>query len=124
MTPPEPPSVSIPLPDGARFEVWHGRHFCATVYADGTAVPARPHDTPEYRATADALGYTGPRAGWAMCVFHELTHSLLAAPAPSPVLWALAHGEPADGPEHYAEEGRVLDAQRALTGLLQSFRAA
>ena len=124
VTPAEPPSVSIPLPDGARFDVWHEHRLCATIYPSGRPVTAIPHDTDEYRATAARVGLTGPQATWLLTLTHELGHSLVGWPRPSPVLWALAHGQPADLPEHYEEESHVMAAQAALVALLKSFRPA
>jgi hypothetical protein len=42
----------------------------------GTVVPGGPHDTEEYRATAQRLGYGGDTS--AMCRDHDPLHALLA----------------------------------------------
>lgn len=65
----------------------------STRFPDGTSVPAVPHATEEYQATAARLGYGSDVA--MLCREHELLHTIvmetLGFPH-SPTLWAVAHG--------------------------------
>jgi hypothetical protein len=95
---------------------WTDGHHSCTTFADGTRVPAAPQDNAEYRYRAALLGYGGDTGK--LSAVHEFTHSFLAArmglPV-SPVLWAVAHGEPrlANADE---EEAVVLAFQAFLNG--------
>ena len=70
-----------------------------TTLHDGKQIPAIPHDTDDYRATAERLGY-GSETG-RMCVEHELLHTALACwlgLLESPVMRSVAEDEaPTDG---------------------------
>jgi len=70
-----------------------------TTLHDGKQIPAVPHDTDSYRATAERLGY-GSETG-RMCGEHELLHTALACwlgLLESPVMRSVAEGEaPTDG---------------------------
>lgn len=60
---------------------------------DGKRVEAEPHDTPDYAATAERLGYGADIAG--LNRDHELVHHVLADAlglAESPVMRAVANG--------------------------------
>lgn len=90
--------------------------YLATVFEDGSRVPAKPHDTDAYRATAADHGYGTDT--WAMCLDHEIGHTICAQRNGlpySPTLWAVAHGQPKHTSipgEMYAEEEMVLAWQR------------
>lgn len=65
-----------------------------TIFPDGTEVVAAPQDNDEYRARAIELGYGNDAL--AMCVDHEVLHSVAAEllhRSPSEVLWRVAHGD-------------------------------
>lgn len=104
---------------------------CFSRFADGSAWGSQPHDTPHYDEIAERCGYlaletvtTWPldptdeqraAARLAYCREHEVCHHVVGAVfyhAPSPVLWALAHGGDVT-PEHAAlEEAMVMTLQR------------
>jgi hypothetical protein len=102
-----------------QFVVDEERHYCETIFSDGTVVPAVPHDTESYSQHAVALGYgNDPDSRWRMCRDHELAHTLVAQAFGlpySPTLWAVAHGSTkhtARTGEMGAEEDLVLAYQR------------
>lgn len=89
----------------------HDSGLTVTRFMDGTFVEALPHDTDEYRARAAELGYGKDTA--AMSREHELAHAILARELRlpvSPVLWAVAHGEPPPTDNAW-EEAAVLAFQ-------------
>jgi hypothetical protein len=90
-----------------------GPAWCVTRFPDGTEVHAHPSHTDEQAGAARALGYSHVGE---MTRDHDLLHSVIAEARGlpySPVLWALAHGEPA--PEGADDEERlVLLAQRLV----------
>jgi len=83
-----------------------------TTLHDGKQIPAVPHDTDDYRATAERLGY-GSETG-RMCVEHELLHTALAywlGLYESPVMRAVAEDDgPVDGITSL-EEAAVMAVQ-------------
>lgn len=94
-----------------------GERGCMTVLPDGKRVPACPHDTDEYRATAERLGYGADTTR--MCIEHELAHNWLdhALGMPvSPVMHAVAHGEP-DCALHGLAEDAVMALQAYANAL-------
>ena len=102
------------------FRVFSAVRYCETVFADGSKVPAAPQDTDTYRARARELGY-GDNI-WAMCLEHELFHTLWAVSQGfeySQTLWDVAHGL-GEIPSHWMEEQIVMDLQRTYRGLLAS----
>lgn len=65
--------------------------WCWTQFPDGSGYGAYPHDTPEYRALAERLGYNDIMT---YCWEHEFCHSFISeqiSGCPSAILWALAH---------------------------------
>jgi hypothetical protein len=118
--------VTGEVPEVRRFgkvtvRIYHAHHYLETELPDGTIVPAAPHDTDEYRATAQKLGYGDDT--WRLCREHELAHSELAEALGleySPTLWAVAHGQhggiPGSPGEMAAEEDLVLAIQRVKCG--------
>jgi hypothetical protein len=90
-----------------------------TRWADGLELPAVPHETDEYRARAEALGYgTGDYAAGAMCREHEFLHSavaerLLGLPS-CPVLRRAAEGDPMSPEEAWPVEAVILHLQASL----------
>lgn len=65
--------------------------WCWTQFGDGSGYGAYPHDTPEYHALAQRLGYNDIMD---YCWEHEVCHSFISeqiSGQPSPILWALAH---------------------------------
>jgi hypothetical protein len=100
-----------------RFDFDHSRGYCQTVFPDGKFVPAVPHDTDEYRATAAELGYGAHTIQ--MCFDHELIHTLLAEAGGldySPVLRHVADEENSDLSERESgeEEAHVMAFQKIL----------
>ena len=71
-----------------------------TTLHDGKQIPAVPHDTDSYRATAERLGY-GSQTG-RMCGEHELLHTALRT-------WEDTHF-PYDDPDYVAENKRNRQA--------------
>lgn len=87
-----------------------------TTMHDGKQIPAIPHDTQSYRATADRLGYGGETGR--MCVEHELTHVALAhwlGLVESPVMRAIVES---DGPSE------LLDLEEAAVMAIQAYANA
>jgi hypothetical protein len=83
-----------------------------TTLYDGKQIPAVPHDTESYRATAERLGY-GSETG-RMCVEHELLHTALACwfgLFESPVMRAVAEGDDPVGGITVLEEEAVMAVQ-------------
>lgn len=83
-----------------------------TVMDGGTVqVPGGPHDTDEYRAMAQDLGYGADTLG--MCRDHEAAHTLMAFLMGLPhsqTLYRVGTGQPDPDGEH--EEALVLAFQR------------
>ena len=82
---------------------------------DGKQVDAVPHDTEEYRATAEASGYGSDLAG--MNRDHELSHHILAdalGMAESPVMRAVADDTWRDDPKGllHLEEQAAMSLQK------------
>ena len=105
--------ITIPLGQCV-FALDLANQYAETRFADGTTVPACPHDTDDYRETARQLGYGADT--WAMCWQHEMFHTVLAIAAGlpySPTLWAVAHGEQGS----VDEEAAVLEFQREMMAL-------
>lgn len=76
---------------GTVFEVWPDS--VRTILPDGYTVPAAPEDTPEYRATAERLGYGTDTL--AMSRDHEALHNWLCHALGlqySPTMARVAHG--------------------------------
>lgn len=101
---------------GVKVRIFEDAHYLETVLRDGATVPAAPHDTDEYRATAAALGYGDDV--WRLCREHEVAHTTLMQRLGlqySPTLWAVAHGAhgriPESPGEMAAEEKLVLAYQ-------------
>jgi hypothetical protein len=86
-----------------------------TRFPDGTEAHACPHDTPEYHA--HAVEKTGEDDILRYCLEHDVAHVLIgeAAGGPSPVLWAIAHGEDTTGPLFDLEEAAAQALQKFLT---------
>lgn len=83
-----------------------------TVLHDGKIVPAVPHDTDIYRATALRLGYGADTA--ALCIEHEIAHVALAhflMLPESPVMRAVADGDFTNAALLDLEEAAVLAVQ-------------
>lgn len=97
-------------------EVWPEQRYLRTMYSDGCQVDAAPQLTRDYLDTAQRLGYGDDT--WAMCVEHEIMHTLLAMAdgrAVSPALWAVAHRTEDVHREIIAkEEDYVMSMQRKL----------
>jgi hypothetical protein len=96
--------------------IFEDEHYLETVFPDGSRVPAAPHDSDEYRATAASLGYGEDT--WRLCREHEIAHTTLLQRLGlkySPTLWAVAHGAhgkiPNSPGEMAAEEKLVLAYQ-------------
>jgi hypothetical protein len=94
-------------------------HFTATIFPDGTNVPAAPTNTDYYRGMAECLGYKTDIA--ACCREHEILHTFLAEAQGlphSPLMWAIAHGMEDEIPlwQRENEEKVVMDFQRYLNG--------
>lgn len=115
-------TISVPVedytfPNGVFVRHWPTISYTVTFFADETSVPAVSHDTDEYRARANALGY-GSDVG-RMSFEHEMLHSLRAmwlGLECSPVLWDVAHGKCAQD-THATEEADVLHLQACLNGV-------
>lgn len=74
---------------------------------------AHHHTTPHYYVIAHRLGYGDDLRQYAL--EHEVCHHLVCEwllERPSPVLWALAHGEPVDAGEAAFEELAAMALQR------------
>jgi hypothetical protein len=105
---------------GVKVRVFEDDHYLETVFADGSTVPAAPHDTPEYRATAAATGYSDDT--WRLCREHEIAHTTLMQSLGlhySPTLWAVAHGAEGkipDSPGEMAAEENLVLAYQAWRG--------
>ena len=113
----------------AHCQIEHIPGGCTTRFPDGSHWEAFPHDTPHYDEIAERCGY-GLGLGWGdaqrraegrlrYCREHEVIHALLAEEllgGPSPIMWALAHGEAVEpGPAAY-EEAAVMTTQRWIRG--------
>lgn len=101
---------------------------CFSRFADGSTWGAQPHDTPHYDEIAERCGYLTPRrdpsqpiderkaaARLAYCREHEVCHHVVGTVfyhAPSPVLWALAHGGDVTPEQAALEEAMVMTLQR------------
>jgi hypothetical protein len=86
---------------------------CETRYDDGTAFGAHPHDTHHYHVIAHRLGYGDDILSYAR--EHEVCHHLVGETffgGPSPVVWALAHGQQVDPSAAALEEAMVMAVQR------------
>lgn len=93
-----------------------------STYPDGTSYAAQPHDTEHYDMIAARCGYSVPawsddawKARMAYCREHEVLHHLVGAwfyDGPSPVLWALAHGQDVSPAAAALEEAMVMTCQR------------
>jgi hypothetical protein len=86
---------------------------CLTCFADGSRIGAYPHDTPHYHVIAHRTGYGDDLLAY--CREHELAHALtqeLLHDRPSPILWALAHGEMPSGRAAAEEEAFAQMFQR------------
>jgi hypothetical protein len=81
-------------------------------FYDGTSYGAHPHDAPHYWHLAFRCGYEGDVFKY--CQEHELAHHLVSElfDRPSPILWALAHGEKPAAWLVPAEEALVLCLQK------------
>lgn len=106
--------IDIPL-ERVTFRIWKA-DYVETIFDDGTKVPAAPQIDSDYARQAHELGYTDVNL---MMREHELLHTLLsqANGLPfSPTLWHVAHKDTDKTTLEYmyAEEKRVLDAQRVL----------
>jgi hypothetical protein len=99
------------FPNGVTFAVDHAGRYCQTTFPDGAYVPAAPEPGDEQARLAADLGYPSV---WPLVWGHEFLHGWQALPGVSRVLWDVAHGRPGDTPEHWDEEGRVLELQRAV----------
>lgn len=91
-----------------------------SILADGARVEAEPHDTADYAASAQHLGYAGDVAG--MNRDHELAHHLLASVlglAESPVMRSVANDTWQDDPDGtlQLEEDAVMALQRLTKAL-------
>ncbi|SER58788.1 hypothetical protein SAMN05216548_12725 [Faunimonas pinastri] len=98
-----------------RIEVYPGD--VVTHFPDGTYYGSQPHDTPEYRALAQRLGYGHDIDAYN--VDHEFCHSFLPEVLngqPSRVLWALARGRMAPRMEILHEEALAVMFQGFLRG--------
>lgn len=100
----------------------HDAQLVRTTFADGTHCDACPHDTDAYRQHATDKGANGDE--WLYAIQHDLAHVIYAhvfGNGISPVLWDLAHGGSAQGPQFDAEEQAVQSFQRAYgTGRLNA----
>jgi hypothetical protein len=79
---------------GCLVRVFNHARYVETVFPDATKVPAVPHETEEYRATATRLGYGDDV--WRLCREHEMAHTELSELLGEPhsrTLWAVAHGQ-------------------------------
>lgn len=97
---------------------------CYSTFRDGSSYGAHPHDTPDYNEVAQRCGYQGVWDGLpdlsglarlAFCREHEVCHHLIGERiygGPSPVLWALAHGEEVAPEDAVLEELAVQALQR------------
>jgi hypothetical protein len=105
-------------------EVWPAVHYLQTVYRDGSLVSAAPHETNEYRRTAELLGYGDDT--WSMCLEHEIFHTLIAMAegrAVSVALWAVAHhSEVLHCDLILAEEAKVMCFQKQLNECRKNLR--
>ncbi len=84
-----------------------------STYADGASYGAQPHDTHHYHLVAHRCGYGDDVMAYAR--EHEVFHHLVGARfygGPSPVLWALAHGQDVTPEAAAVEEAMVMTCQR------------
>jgi hypothetical protein len=63
------------LRHGVMVRVFNDDQYLETVFPDGSRVPAAPHDSDQYRATAVACGYGDDT--WRLCREHEIAHTTL-----------------------------------------------
>jgi hypothetical protein len=92
------------------------RTWSWTQFPSGQGWGAVPHRTPSYRRLASKLGYR--RNIIAYCLEHDFLHSFIEQELndrPSPVIHALAHGQPAPRTTAYEE---------ALVQMFQGFLRA
>lgn len=85
-------------------------------FLDGARWGVHAHDTPDYRLISERCGYSSRKQ---YCREHEVFHHLVGEEfygGPSPVLWALAHGETPDRHAAALEEAMVLTLQRWVRG--------
>jgi hypothetical protein len=86
---------------------------CATRFADGSEIGAHPHATPHYHVIAHRTGYGDDLMAY--CREHELAHAFTQEALhdrPSPILWALAHGDMPSGRAAAEEEVFAQTFQR------------
>ena len=94
---------------------WRDDGAVWTTFEDGAECPATSHDTHHYHVIAHRLGYGDDVAAYTF--EHELMHSFVSEwfhDKPSPVLWAIAHGEMLSGKDAAYEEIVAQTAQRWL----------
>jgi hypothetical protein len=99
--------------------------WCESVFLDGKTYGALAHDTAEYRALAEWLGYEDITA---YMVDHEFCHHfvsehLQAVPSPSKVLWPLAHGYVGESDAILREEALSICFQAFLNGRVSAMAA-
>ena len=95
------------------FDIWCDS--VVTRFADGTECAGTPHETPDYLARAMRLGYGNDIMAYLRD--HELAHNLIAQELwdkPSPVLHAVAKGQPLSFAEADPEERLVINFQGFL----------
>jgi hypothetical protein len=91
------------------------QHFVWTEFTDGSGYGGVPDPGLDYLQLAQRLGYPDAIR---YCREHDFLHSALSemvSGRPSPILWALAHEEPAP-PETVYEEALVQMFQASLRG--------
>lgn len=113
------------FPNDVVFEIDEEREICWTHFPDGTSVPATANNDAESVERAKELGY---HSTWEMTLFHELSHSLLAAAMGlpySPVLWMVAHPDDPKPPKAtlHEEECQVFTIQKALLKAVNAMEA-
>lgn len=82
-------------------------------FQDGTFIDSIPHDTHHYHVIAHRLGYGDDIMAYSR--EHDVCHAIMAewfGDVPSPIFWAMAHGEPHDHWGDVYEELAVMALQR------------